>query len=83
MENVPVPAAAPVAAPETGLIETIIPAIEEGLSGITDPTEAAALLRELADMIEGGEGAPAPAPTPMAGGAMPPEVVEEVVEPVA
>lgn len=39
----------------TGAIsDMVVSALEEGLAGVSDPAEAASVLRELADMLEGG-----------------------------
>jgi hypothetical protein len=44
---------------ETPLYESVKSALETGMAGVTDPKEAATILRDLADMIEGGEALPA------------------------
>ena len=57
----PAPAMPPEAAPEAApdamggeLADMIKMAVDEGLAGVTAPQEAAAVLRELADMLESG-----------------------------
>lgn len=38
-----------------GFSDMVISAVEEGLADVTDPKEVAQVLRDLADMVEGGE----------------------------
>ena len=40
---------------EMGFLESILPALEEGLQEVNSPAEAAIVLRELADILEGAE----------------------------